>query len=145
MRGKEFSAFVRDARRKRNIEQVGTVVSQMIRRFGGLEQFTAAWKSESDLQVMSQDSSRRALDSFRTIADRLQSGASPQCLGKRDTTEVCDLSSDSTNGSRPVPLCPRSASAPGAGRGDGERDSGQAMRTWKTRIRVGPKTGTRSM
>jgi hypothetical protein len=70
-RGKEISAFVRDARRKRNIAQVGTLVNQMIRRFGDLEQFTADWKSEIDIQVMSQASSRRALDSFRTIAHLL--------------------------------------------------------------------------
>jgi hypothetical protein len=70
-RGKEIAAFVSKARRKRNIEQVGTVVDQMIRRFGGLEQFTAVWKAEIDLQVMSQSSSRRALDSFRTIAHLL--------------------------------------------------------------------------
>jgi hypothetical protein len=43
----------------------------MIRRFGGLEQFTAVWKAEIDLQVMSQASSRRALDSFRTIVHLL--------------------------------------------------------------------------
>jgi hypothetical protein len=73
-RGKEIAAFVSSARRKRNIEQVGTVVNQMIRRFGGLEQFTAAWKSEIDLQVMSQASSRRVLDSFRTIAHLLVLG-----------------------------------------------------------------------
>ena len=64
---KAVSQFVLQVNRAPHVHKVVALVNEMIEHFGGLEQFSIAWKAQVDRVRQSQPMGKKTLDFFRAV------------------------------------------------------------------------------
>ena len=67
-RSKDIRTFVHQVPRQRTLGALLALVANIIKRFGGVDQFAEAWVSELNARMESKPGSKANLDSFRTIS-----------------------------------------------------------------------------